>query len=68
MPWARMIVGATASSIGATGTFRHFSTSHPASVPKATAPQMPRPPAAMLNACQGFPPSPKYFGQSVSTW
>ena len=39
-----------------------------ASAPSVTAPMMPRPPAVMLKACQGFLPSPKYFWWSVITW
>ena len=68
MPWARITDGAIASASGAIGSPLRRIITHTANAPSVTAPMMPRPPAVMLNACQGFLPSPKYFWWSVITW
>ena len=65
MPWAMRMPGAAASIIASTLAPRRWVTYAPATTPRATPPQMPRPPSQIAKGAYHSSPS---WSQLVMTW
>ena len=68
MACAVTMPGAAASANAVSGMPRRRQAIQAPTPPSAIAPQIPSPPCQMKSAATGFPPGPKYVGQSVATW